>query len=113
MANRDKFILSNLNAGAVDTTDTVIPAGKKVLIKKFGGGDINLGDSKSSAYLLQWGTVGSFTDLAALAFTGNTNEVEVNQSFVGDGTKFLRITRQNNSASNKRCPVWVRAYDNS
>lgn len=111
MPEIDRQILTNLTAGSTDTNDSSpIPNGKIVMITAFGGADINLGDSKSSAYLLQWGTVGAFTDIAAIAFTGGTFEYKMNASFLGDGSKFFRIMRQNNSASNKRCPVWVKGF---
>jgi hypothetical protein len=112
--NRSVKILTTLAAGAVDVTDSApIANGKTITVTKFGGGDINLGDNKSSAYLLQWGIVGSFIELGALAFTGNTNEIAIDEQLVGNGAKFIRITRQNNSASIKRCPVWVKGYDNT
>jgi len=114
VADRAIRIFSTLAAGATDTTDSaVIPNGRKLTVTKFGAGDINLGDNKSTAYLLQWGTVGSFIELAALAFTGSTDELPVDVTVVGNGAKFLRITRQNNSASAKRCPVWIKGYDNA
>lgn len=113
MADRTIRVLSNLAAGATDTTDSpVIPNGRTLTISRFGGADVNLGDNKSSAYLLQFGTVGSFVDLGVIALTGNTIELAIGVSVLGNGAKFLRITRQNNSASLKRCPVWVRGYDN-
>jgi len=114
MADRSKKILTNLAAGTSDTTDLApIANGKTLVITKFGGADINLGDNKSSAYLLQWGVVGSFIEVAAIALTGNTFEYQLSEPLIGNGVKFIRITRQNNSASLKRCPVWVKGYDNT
>lgn len=104
--------LTTLAAGGIDNTDSaVIPVGKTVVITHFGGADINAGDHKSSAYLLQWGTVGSFEELSAIALTGNTYQQELSRELVGDGAKFVRVTRQNTSATLKRCPFWVKAYD--
>jgi hypothetical protein len=112
MSARNLKVLTTLGAGATDTNDTpAIPAGKTLTVTKFGAADINMGDSKSSAYLLQWGIVGSFIEIGAIALTGNTFELSLNEQLLGNGAKFLRITRQNNSASLKRCPVWVKGYD--
>lgn len=112
MADRTRILLTTLAAGATDNTDSVpIPAGRKFMIKEFGACGIIDTDNKSSLYLLQWGTVGSFEDIRAISATGDTITLQVNKQFIGDGVKFLRITRQNPSATAKRCPFWVVAYD--
>lgn len=112
MSDRTKIIISTLGAGATDTTDIgPIPNGKRFIIKEFGAGSGIDTDNKSGQYLLQWGTVGSFVDIRAIVITGNTVSLPINREFVGDGSKFLRITRVNPSATPKRCPVWVVAYD--
>ncbi len=114
MSTRNLKVLTTLAAAGTDTNDTApVASGRTLTVTKFGGADINMGDSKSSAYLLQWGVVGSFIELGAIALTGNTFELSLNEQLVGNGAKFLRITRQNNSATLKRCPVWVKGYDNT
>lgn len=114
MSARNLKILTPLAAGANDVTDSApIPNGKTLIITKFGAADSNRGDNKSSDYLLQWGIVGSFIEIQVITLTGNTVEIPLNEQLVGNGAKFLRITRVNNSATAKRCPVWVKGYDNT
>ena len=104
-------IFSNLAAASTDQTNLpAIPSGVAVTVTKFGGADLNLGDGLSTGYLLQWGSGGAFTIVAAIALTGNTFEYEMNQQFLGDGVKFFRITRQNNSAHSKICPCWLKGF---
>jgi len=112
MADRTKVVLSSLGIGANDVTDIgPIPVGKKFFIKEFGAGGIIDTDNKSSLYLLQWGVVGSFEEVRFISATGTTICLQVNKQFTGDGVKFLRVTRQNPSATAKRCPFWIVAYD--
>jgi len=112
MADRRILLLNNVNAGATVNLDgSPILNGKKLIMIKAGGADINMGDNKSSAYLVQWGIVGNFEEIIVFALTGNTVEIIINREFIGDGIKFMRITRQNNSSTTKRLPFWLHAYD--
>ena len=112
MADRTKIVTSSLASGGTDTTDIgPIPLNKKFVIKEFGAIGIIDTDSKSTVYLLQWGVVGNFEDVRAIGVTGNTVALQIGKQFTGDGTKFLRVTRQNPSATAKRCPFWIVAYD--
>jgi hypothetical protein len=112
MAERTRVIISSLGAGATDTTDIgPIPSGKRFIIKEFGAGGVVDTDNRSSLYLLQWGTVGSFEDIRAISVSGTTVCLNIGKEFTGDGAKFLRITRVNTSITAKRCPVWVVAFD--
>jgi len=111
LADVVRTVLTTLAASGSDANDTPpVPSGVAAVVTVFGGADINLGDGKSSAYLLQWGTVGSFQDVAVVSVSGNTFEQRIDQSFLGDGQKFFRIMRQNNSSFAKRCPVWLKGY---
>jgi len=112
MADRTVIKLSILAAGATDTTDIgPIAVGKRFIIKEFGASGAVDTDNKSSLYLLQWGVVGTFEDIRAISVTGNTVLLPIGKQFIGDGVKFIRITRQNPSATAKRCPFWLVAYD--
>ena len=117
MADRTLKNLSSLAAGGTDNTDSpAIPAGKVVRLVELIAGDINTGpagvaDHKSSGYVVQFGIVGTFTEIAFAAMTGNTIRLELKDELVGDGAKFVRVVRQNNSGVAKRCPFILRAYD--
>ena len=108
-------IFSNLNSASSDTTDSPpIPAGKILVVSRIGGLDINVGNNRSSFYLFQWGTVGAFSIFGAISVTGATMEIALREQLVGNGSKFIRITRQNNelvATPAKRCPCWIKGYD--
>lgn len=88
----------------------VIPNGKSFRITKFGAIDINNGDNASSIYRLRWGDPGGgFDDLRFIALTGNTFEYSVNKTLTGNGTKFIRVTCSNQSASPKTLVFWLDA----
>jgi len=109
---RDLLKLSNVTVGNTDNIDTgIIPTGNKLIITRFGAADVNIGDNKSSLFILKWGVVGSFDELAVISLCGDTFEYAMKEQLIGDGVKFLRISRSHQSASDKRCPVWVKAYD--
>lgn len=108
MASRTVKIMNVVAAGqAVNADSQPIAAGKTIRLKKLILSEQNLGDNKSSGVLVQWGSNGSFEELAAGYVTGNTIEIQVDEDRVGDGVKFLRITRQNNSAQQKRIMAWL------
>jgi len=97
-------------AGA--TIDEDLPAlapNKNIVLKQFGAIDINNGDNKSSVYILQWGSPGSFEILKVLSLTGATQETAFGKGHVleGDGTKFLRMKCTNTSGSPKDLVAWV------
>jgi len=111
---RDFRKLSDVTTGTTDNVNgDPIPAGKTLVIRKFGAADIAIGDGKSSLYILKWGSAGNFIDVAVISVMGNTFEYELKEQLVGDGVKFLRVTRSHQSAVDKRCPFWVKASDNS
>lgn len=110
MADKNIINTSNLNAGVTDNIDSVpIPNGESWTIYQFGAADINLGDNRSTTYLLRFGTVGNFKDLGLISVTGNTFAQKLRETITGNGTKFVRVVRINNSVSNKACPFWIKA----
>jgi hypothetical protein len=111
MADRTIKRFSSVAAGATDVFDTnPVPVGKKFLLKTICVSDANIGDHKSTRYEVMFGVPGSFTDIITCFITGNVFVFDVNEEFIGDGVKFFRITRQNNSASAKRCPICIKAF---
>lgn len=112
MASRTIQIFTTLNAGATDTTSSpAIPNSQTWVIGKAIFADINMGDNKSSTYLLEFGNGASWTIITAFAITGDTREVLIDKEVVGNGTKVLRLTRKNNSATNKICPCEIIVYE--
>jgi hypothetical protein len=112
LANRSLSILTSVPAGTTDTRDlTPIPNGKTIVIKRVKISEPNGGDNKSSIFVVQWGTVGSFLEVFAGAITGDFREIDLREDLLGDGVKFIRILRQNTSATNKRLMFWLEAFD--
>ena len=101
------MISSNLAAGADDNPEhpNAIPADDKWAIDRFTFADINTGDSKSSIYVLRFGT-----DILEFGtVTGSTDSIDVNEEIVGDGVKKINVLRYNTSGSTKKLPFKVKA----
>jgi len=107
--NKNIVVASTLNGGANDIIEhgSAVPVGQVWFMKKFGAADVNLGDNKSSVYVLRFGT----EIIKIISVTGNTQEIEVAQEIIGDGTKKVNVMRYNNSGQNKQCPFWITAYE--
>ena len=104
---KKKTIRSVVQAGSSDTWESpVIPDGTTVTIKRFGGCDIAHGDGKSSVYLLEFGS----EMIYCLSPVGGKEEFKEGESFIGDGQKRFKLTRQNLSSTSKPLPCWIRAY---
>lgn len=107
MGNKNIMIHSVVAAGATDPYETpAIPAGKIWVLKNFGAADINLGDSKSSVYVLMFGT----EVIRIISLTGNTREIPLKKEITGDGAKKVKILRMNKSGEAREMPVWLTAY---
>lgn len=109
MSEKSLVVVSSLGAGLNDVVEypVAIPNGEKWVIRVFGAADINLGDNKSTAYILRFGT-----DILQpiITVTGNTYESRTNREVIGDGTKKVNVVRQNKSGFTKDCPFWIKAY---
>jgi len=70
----------------------VIPNGKTLTIQRFFGGS-NFPDKTAIITLQEDITTGSFVDIATLYVTGNSNQADIDLSFVGDGVDSIRINR--------------------
>ncbi len=111
MATKSQVIRENTGAGIQTIKNSpIIPSGQTWVVKTFGAADIDLGDNKSSYYVLQWGSGVTFEDIRILALTGATFEVELKRDFEGDGAKFLRVVMKNNSGAAKDLSFWYDAY---
>lgn len=88
-----------------------IARGKNLVLRRFGAIDINLGDNKSSVYVLQWGSGSTFQTIRVLSLTGDTKEIEFKKELEGDGTKHLRVSVQNSSPTSKKMAFWIEANE--
>lgn len=109
MAEKTKHYLMYDNEVPVGTTvdmTPVIPSGKVVTIKKFGGFDPAVGDNKDSIIALQWGSGTTWTTIKA---GGKCFEFDMQRDFIGDGSKRFRLVRVNRSAQIKIIVAWLEA----
>jgi hypothetical protein len=93
-------------AGLTDdvTQSGIVATGKTVKILRFGGVDPKIADALDSVVLLQWGSGATWKTIRAGT---DTFDFEVNQDFVGDGTKRVRVVRANRSALSKQIIFWI------
>lgn len=107
-----KLIITSVGAGVMDDVMSypVIPAKKTFVIKLFGGADINMGDNKSSVWILQYGKNEAWDTIRILALTGCTKDLLMKYPLIGDGTRNVRIIRRNYSGTTKELPCWIE-YD--
>lgn len=107
MSDKSIILIDSVAAGGSETFQTpAIGSGKTWALKTFGAADINMGDSKSSVYVLMFGS----DILRIISVTGNTKELDIKKDITGDGTKRLKIIRYNKSGYDKQCPCWVSGY---
>ena len=109
MPSRNKALkdFSVVSAGTQDIIESpIIPNNETWVIRVFGAADINLGDNKSSVYVLRFGN--SITRV--LSLTGDTKELNLQLEIVGNGVEKLNIIRMNKSGFDKEMPTWVEAY---
>ena len=106
----DKVIEDNVAASstAIDELGTPIPDGETWRVLEFGGSEMGAGDNVASSIALQvaddgttWKTVRGFGVVSACCHNA------IDRDFVGDGTRKLRVIRQNNTASAKKIVAWI------
>jgi len=109
MSSKNIINFATLGAGASNVIEypTAIPAGKTWVIRVFGACDINMGDSKSSEYMLRLGS----ENIQPIVVTGDTHEIRDIPEITGDGSKKIGVYVKNNSVHPKAMPFWIRAYE--
>jgi len=104
MNNKSIIVTSILNLDNNDTMNLgVIPLDETWYLRSFGACDINMGDNKSSVYILKFGSDIKYI----ISLTGNTQTINIGKEFAGDGVKRFSVDRFNYSGYNKRCPFWL------
>ena len=97
---------AKLAPGTDVTQSPIIPNGKTVRLREFGGCAPMIGDGKDGFIGLQWGSGGTWDSLAVGC---HEFQRKLNSDFVGDGSKRFRIVRINESASNRYIVAWLDA----
>ena len=106
--SKSQIIRETVNAGTQTIkTFPIIPSGDTWKLDMFGAMDINFGDNKSSVYILQFGSTGSWTTVRVISVTGTTTDMDIFKEFTGNGTKRFRVIMINNSGTNKDLAFWM------
>ena len=85
----------------------IVPSGKVVRLKEFGGADPAIGDGIDSIIALQWGNSGSWATVRVVS--GTSQSYTLNRDFTGNGVKKFRVVRMNKSVSTKILVYWIEA----
>lgn len=112
MAKKDaSFSDSVVKKTTVNSDLAPIPSGKKWKLVEITICDINTGDNQSSTFEILFGSGVTFESIRLLSITGNTYVFPLNMDLDGNGVKFIRITRTNNSNTDKRLPFYLKAFE--
>ena len=85
----------------------VIPTGEVWRVTRFGGSEVGTGDGKASVVALQLFDGAAWQTIRGFGVVSTAVEVELARDLRGDGTKKLRVVRQNKSAAAKQIIAWV------
>jgi hypothetical protein len=112
MSSRNKSIVlgNSVPAGVTNTDLAPIPLGKTWSVTRFGATDCSKA-SKPSIYRLLFGSGASFETVRVICLTTGTQDLSLEKDLVGDGTKFVRIQRENTENQPKEMPVWLEAFE--
>jgi hypothetical protein len=101
----ENCIDSSVNAGVTDIIATqIIPAGRSVKLRTFGGCIPNNPDGSFIA--LQWGSGSSWATIRVIV---QEQEFSLMKEFIGDNNKLFRVVRYNGGSSPKKIVAWYNA----
>ena len=97
----------NVTANTFHITESaVVPNGKTVKLRKFGGCIPAIGDGKEGIIALQWGNGGTWETVEVGCHEFSRN---IDKTFVGNGSKKFRLYRENFSSTDKKIIAWIDA----
>jgi len=88
----------------------VIPNGQCWCLTRFGGSEVGAGDGKASVIGLQLFDGATWQTIRGFGVVSTGVEVELHRDIRGDGTKKLRVIRQNKSAAAKQIIAWLEGF---
>jgi len=107
----DKVIDGPVAANGQDVQElAVIPNGDVWRITRFGGSEVGTGDGKASVIALQVFDGSAWQTIRGFGVVSTGVEVELARDIRGDGTKKLRVVRQNKSTAAKQILAWVEGF---
>jgi hypothetical protein len=106
----DVFLDASIAGGGTDIfTLPVIPNGDRWRLRLMGMADPATGDGIASIVALQLGP-GTWNTIRAFSAAGTTVQIEIDREITGNGTRQLRVVRQNPSAVAKQIVAWLEGY---
>jgi len=104
----DRIVDGQVPANSQDVQDlAVIPNGEIWRVTRFGGSEVGTGDGKASVVALQLFDGAAWQTIRGFGVVSTAVEAELARDIRGDGTKRLRVVRQNKSAAAKQIIAWV------
>lgn len=88
----------------------VIPNGEVWRITRFGGSEVGSGDGKASVIALQLFDGTAWQTIRGFGVVSTAVEVELARDIRGNGTKKLRVVRQNKSSTSKQIIAWLEGF---
>lgn len=88
----------------------LIPNGEAWCITRFGGSEVGTGDGKASVVALQLFDGSGWQTIRGFGVVSTAVELELARDVRGDGTKKLRVVRQNKSTTAKLIIAWVEGF---
>lgn len=107
----DRVVDGQVAANSQDLQELpTIPNGEAWCITRFGGSEVGSGDGKASVIVLQLFDGSSWQTIRGFGLVSTAVEVALLRDVRGDGTKKLRVVRQNRSATAKQIIAWVEGF---
>lgn len=107
----DRVIDGSIAANGTDAQELpVIPNGEVWRVTRFGGSEVGTGDGKASVVALQLFDGTTWQTIRGFGLTSTAVQLDLARDIRGDGTKKLRVVRQNKSAVAKQILVWVEGF---
>jgi len=88
----------------------VVPNNEVWRITRFGGSEVGTGDGKASVIVLQLWDGSAWQTIRGFGVVSTVAEVELSRDIRGDGTRKLRVVRQNKSAAAKQIIAWLEGF---
>jgi len=106
----DLLFDGNVTAGASEISiigNGPIPNGETWRIVKFGGSEVGSGDGVASVIAIQEDNGSGWKTIRGFGIVSNCSEIEIGRDFIGNGTRKIRIIRQNKSGASKQIIAWI------
>lgn len=85
-----------------------VQVNRKCHLEYFGAIDMADGTGLGSVYILQWGSGSTWEDLRVISLVGDTAEIKIDRTFLGNGVNRFRVIMRNDG-NIKDLVFWIKA----